>query len=442
MHIFPEKKMSVHDRFRSSPQQRDGFSSRGATDADDDDDALRMRESALSLTSPNVTSLLGGRRGDFDPYATIDDFQGRAEGGHHPDRAAIGGVDFESGQLQVANEQGDALGNYVAPEQLSLNEAYVQFVKKYDIDKLPMEVEFRRFIEQTVTQVRGSSRGTKRNRSVDSLHRDPSKRRKHNNGSDEAQNTLDAIMSDRRDSESSDEVEVAIEDVPPQPSAPFRPDESSASDFTQASDDDYGGMDPRDMDYMLTRFASHISKAEVDEDFFVQRLCPLCGFMNNQHDSIPDRDWNMVRQFISEGCGNMDIDTHAMLLAFMWNKNIFDPMQRSGKRIAKLTFKMAKAHLSTPHRFDKRIHKKKSFDKCDRVSDLLTEGAFKRNPLTGELSANEKWLMLAAKYEELKWKIVGVDDKKNPFASPSYAEPTGNAGGPTNPLQTTKITHR
>ena len=371
----------------------------------------------------------------------------------------VGGIDLNPGQLQVANERGEAMGGFIPPKAYTLDEAHNHFIRSKSQRPAQFEFAMRRMLTDIVSNLDGPvSERSKRGRENDE-ELPPSKRRRTKNGKpeDAARNALmqmmdlsdgDAVESEESE-RSSDESEMIAEedghmDVPARHLIERLPDPDDSE--TSEADACMQAFTVEDREYIEERFAKHLHNANLSADAFMKHTCPLCGFMDNQHDAIPDEELERIEHFLDAGIGNIDERTHADIVAFMWNKNIYEPMKRERKRCVKLTSQMAYEHITEPHRVSKPALKLHDARQLMKAQDLFFGAIFSENPVTSEPSVQRYNAQLALKCMEIKWKIIGVDDTKDPFNN-AHRPTAAGASRSVNPMhatrtQTRKRTHQ
>jgi hypothetical protein len=405
----------------------------------------RVAASEAQFAELNAASMTVGQRS-----WGVMDARGERDGFMVTDPDSLGGGeagDLNPGQLQVANERGEALGDYMQAPTYTLDEAHQQFVGSKQSDSHQFSVDMRQFMEQTLREMR--PKHIRCQAKIKRLHdqsssdeRAPKSRKRDASSkpSDLARQALskilnlDAPSSSGNDSESiesgdeDEEREVAAEEMTlPQWQMgdmnviyDNHAEPSSESDTASEADWALRQFSEEDQHYIEERFGKHLKHANISVDDFMQKACPLCTFMDNQHDAIGDRELQNIERFMHSGVGNMDERNQAMLVAFMWNKNIYEPMKRSKKRIFKLTAPMAYAHITKPHRITKAVLKLRDARTLLKAEEVFWASTFSKNPMTQEPKVNRHNAQLALKCIELKWKIIGVDDTKKPFQSASH----------------------
>lgn len=362
-----------------------------------------------------------------------------------------GDGDLNPGQLQVANERGEALGDYIQSPSFTLTEAHQRFVTSRETGGGSMNADMRQLLEQTLREVqqkegkRKDRRERKRKRSRGPAKEDGdavSKTKRQR--TDVARSTLTRILNLRSSSDQSDSSsdgsssdegeseELVAEEMPGTGqwelgglAVTYDADASAGllrSDTESSCEDGWelGKFSHEDRKYIEERFGKHLKHARVPVSEFLQKACPLCTFLDNQHDAIGDRELQRIEHFIHHGMGNVSEYDHANLVAFMWNKNIYEPMKRERKRIFKLTAPMALAHITKPHRITKPALKLRDTRKLLMAEDCFWASTFSQNAMTQEPKVNRYNAQLALKSMELRWKILGVDDKKKPFPSADH----------------------
>lgn len=362
-----------------------------------------------------------------------------------PDSMGDGGTggaagDLNPNQLQVANERGDALGDFVQAPSFTLNEAHQRFVASRDTGSVTASVDMRQLLEQTLREIRqkeSQDTSPSRHKSRKRKRQRPDQgaklsKRKRTDTARQALHRVFDLQDDPSDS-SSDSSRSESEDS-----------ERAAEDMSNMGEWDLGGLavaydlaksdtestseegwelkklSREDRQYVEERFGKHLKRAQVPLEDFVQHACPLCTFLDNQHDAIGDLELQKIEYFITNGMGNISEYDHANLIAIMWNKNIYEPMKREKKRIFKLTASMALAHITKPHRITKPALKLRDTRKLLMAEECFWASTFSQNPMTQEPKVNRWNAQLALKSMELRWKILGVDDKKDPFPSASH----------------------
>ena len=198
-----------------------------------------------------------------------------------------------------------------------------------------------------------------------------------------------------------------------------------------------------DSEYLLSQFGGMIKRSGICMEVLLTRLCPLCGFLDNTQDAIGDREFQFIEKFAYAGIGNMDDDTHAILLSTLWNRLIYLPMRRRNLKIMPLTYRMAKEHNTKPHRTSKRAELYRDVTQLRSYSNILLKAAIKENGMTGELQVNKDHITLARQLIETKWRLLGTRDRSDPFRD-GQSSAADTAGLATNPLQALRRsqTHR
>jgi hypothetical protein len=191
-----------------------------------------------------------------------------------------------------------------------------------------------------------------------------------------------------------------------------------------------------DLDFLTSKFQKRLRDLGIDEDHFYKTFCPLCGFSDNSQDAIYDRDYEYIKRLAEEGVGNIDESTHAYLLCWLWNKNIYLPMRQHNKRILPLSHEMALSHLQKPHRMTMNLQKMKMIKRMDKAADALYKTAFGINPVTNEPWVETKRIDVARRLEVDIMRVWSGDVRKDSFNRKPPLTGT-NAGAGVNPLQHT-----
>lgn len=343
----------------------------------------------------------------------------------------------DANRISVANERGDAVGAWGAPNHMTLDQAYDRYVERAPGSRRPKltEREMRRFLKRTLSDISGTPAVSDRPQ----LPRSDAKRLHTND--------MRAMLGlgEEEGEEEEEEEEEAVEDRAL--AARVADEASSASSETTDSSDvalEQLGMTSDDKAYIEHRFETYIRDLQVTPDFFATHMCPLCGFMGDPTDAVGDEELQEIGAFIRYGVGlkpraKEARDTLAMLVAMMYNKNVYWPMRRENKRIMKLTFEMASDHIFKPHRYGDEwvddMIRTDDTENLHRASSLLLGKAFYENPLTGEFGCDYKAMQYGIKCCETKYKILGAKGFINKSVNESRASGGGTAPK-TNPLHT------
>ena len=394
----------------------------GFGDFGDDEELASIMSGAISYPEARVDCDGPTKEQRQDPYAMTDTTQGLESEGIRVE------------DLAVANERGEAVGSYVAPKHMSIEEAYQSFVASKERPVQDFDVEIRNLLAPLMREIGLSEPGNGARKRKSS----------EEEGEDDELSSSSSCCSEG----DHDPVKKAMQRLTEggvgsaglgRARGKKRKRQQSSPQEIQRREIDllctYGSA--ADRDYILSRFASEIKTANVDEKTLFTRLCPLCGFMDNTQDAVGNQEFQMIDRFADEGVGNMDADTHATLLAFLWNKRIYLPMRRRNLRVLPLTAKMARDHVTQPHRFNKRAELLNDIQDLRRAHRLLMATCFKRNGMTGELSYDKDRLLVSQKLMDQKWKLVGIRDDKDPFRT-AHRVTGASAGTQTNPLQSVR----
>ena len=324
--------------------------------------------------------------------------------------------------LAVANAQGDAVGQYVPPKHLSVKEAYSMFVEEKDRPIRDFDTEMVGWITETFSQL--------------GLRGDSARLGKRG-GDDDSMSGLDDSESEVSDEDAVARAQKTLLKKSSRTRAKKRHRNDALDEVADINRqierlNTYGGT--ADREYLTKRFESYMQHSNVSEEALFMRICPLCAFMDNTQDAVGDREFKLIDRFADEGIGNMDADTHATLLSFMWNRTIYLPMRRRNMKVLPLSARMAYDHITKPHRWNKRAEKLKDIKELGEAHKLLFNTAFRKNALTGELGFDKDRIAMGLKVMETKWKIAGTKDESDPFRTARRVT-AASAGTQTNPLQ-------
>ncbi len=291
--------------------------------------------------------------------------------------------DLRVENLQVANEQGEPIGAYVAPERYTLDQAYHDAVTSRERPVTMFEDDVRRFLRSALAEI-----DVYPEQPTGSSVRDARVRNATSSALSRLQERFGVIAdqcganAERRDS-CGDR------------------DGGGGGAATGPILSDGATLADGHMDYLMDKWQEQLATARVEPNQFFSRMCPLCGFSNNTQDAIDARDFDMVQSFGEPGIWRIDDNTHAILLSLLWNALVYEPMRRRHKRILPLTVVMASDHLTRPHRWTPEFEGVRECRRLTKNAEILWGTAYKSGP-TGGLMCDLKRVDQATKLSRTK----------------------------------------
>lgn len=181
-----------------------------------------------------------------------------------------------------------------------------------------------------------------------------------------------------------------------------------------------------------------LMRSNIDPDYYFENFCPLCGFSNNSTDPIVAEDWNGIKKIIEENIFEMSEETHAILVSIFWTERIFLPMREQGMRCMPLDVDMARDHIYSPHKLDMRVIQGNAVKKMKRMSNVLENNIFSQHSLTGQLEVKTKNLEKYLQVVQSMIKVGSVDPTKTPFNANKDSNVGKSAGATVSSLRSLK----
>lgn len=190
----------------------------------------------------------------------------------------------------------------------------------------------------------------------------------------------------------------------------------------------------RESDEFAETIRKEMRVMNVDPDQLKHLLCPLCYLNLEAFQHVDENSWRTIESMCIDGIGNLDKDTHALIVAFMYNTTIYRRLRKSTSSVPPLTFEWAKRHLydtDNKHRIVRRAEIYNDVETLGKKITILKNNIFVRKQDSALLAVRHRESMDLNRTIELKHKLLALKCESEPFVNQSVSA-SMHQGGPLN----------